>query len=71
MNAVDSFLKVVRHTVAARLFDEHLLQEHLKFAQKIIDKIPVFSLTYPRKIEQLSLLQKTLIEFLYDWESDK
>ena len=71
MNAVDSFLKIVRHTVAARLFDERLLQEHLKFAQKIIDKIPVFSLTYPRKIEQLPLLQKTLIEFLYNRESNK
>ena len=71
MNAVDSFLKVVRHTVAARLFNEHLLQEHLKFAQKIIDKTPVFSLIYPRKIEQLPLLQKTLTEFLYNRESNK
>lgn len=44
----EAALALVRHTVAARLFDRELLANHLAFATQAAQRIPVRRLLYPR-----------------------
>ena len=40
---------LIRHTVAARLFDKPLLAAHLDFCAEAAARIPVWRLAYPRR----------------------
>ena len=64
MKPVESLLGVVRHTVAATLFDHEIMQMHMLFAKKIIDQVGVYQVSYPREIQQLPKLRKEIINFL-------
>ena len=61
---VDAALTVVRHTVASRLFEPQVMRQHLDFAQRLVRKIDVYQISYPRDLSQLSLLRKAISEFV-------
>jgi hypothetical protein len=46
-------LGLVRHTVAARLFDHELQGRHLEACAKLTRRLPVRALAYPRRLEML------------------
>ena len=51
---------LIRHTVAARLFDPPLLQEHLFACAAMTNHIPVSRLVYPHQREVLPYVQELL-----------
>ncbi len=61
LTAVDATLALVRHTVAAKLFDTQLLGKHLTFAATVANQVPVKQLIYPRIYEQLPAVSSALI----------
>ena len=44
---------LIRHTVAARLFDKPLLAAHLDFCAEAAARIPVWRLAYPHRRDVL------------------
>ncbi len=61
---VQAMLQVVRHTVAAKLFDTVTLEQHAGFAKKISVLVPVIEVSYPREIDQLDQLRESVVEYL-------
>ncbi|MGC9334109.1 MAG: hypothetical protein ACP5JJ_08180 [Anaerolineae bacterium] len=47
--ARQGMLSLIRHTVAARLFDRDLLERHMNFCADGVDKVPVRWLSFPRQ----------------------
>jgi len=64
VQSIDSVLAVIRHTVAARLFEPSLMKKHLEFATALINKVTVYRISYPRDIKQLPVLRKAIIDFI-------
>jgi hypothetical protein len=60
LGARDSLLALIRHTVAARLFDAELLERHLTFSAAVAGRIPVWRLSYPREPASLPRLAKAI-----------
>jgi hypothetical protein len=56
----DAALAVVRHSVAARLFDGALLARHLAFCAHAAAHVKISRLTYPRRVELLSAVRDAL-----------
>ena len=50
LSSRDAALSLVRHTVAARLFDPVLLERHLGFCARVAAEVPVRALAYPREL---------------------
>ena len=59
-----AMLQIVRHTVAAKLFDTYTLREHAGFAKKVSTLVPVVEISYPREFRQLSELQNKIVDYL-------
>lgn len=57
-------LAVIQHTIAARLFGRQLLADHLAFCDSFSASVPVRSLKYPRRFEQLPLVRDAIEEDL-------
>jgi len=57
-------LQVVRHTVAAKLFDKPALQKHAKFAKKLSVSVPVIEVSYARNLDDVADLRKEIINYL-------
>lgn len=55
---------VIRHTVAAKLFDRDLLIGQMEFAARLAETTPVYELVYPRKFNQLPLVASIFQEAL-------
>ena len=51
---------LIRHTVAARLFDKSLLAAHLDFCAETAARIPVWRLAYPHQRENLPQVRVTI-----------
>jgi hypothetical protein len=49
----EATLALVRHTVAARLFDQELLADHLAFCARLAASVPVRRLRYQRSFDSL------------------
>lgn len=63
---VKALLSLIRHTVAAKLFDEQQLVYHLSFINQLISEVPVYELSYPRRIDKLGKLRKHITQHLGD-----
>jgi len=61
---IDAMLQIVRHTVAAKLFDNRNLQTHASFARHVSSSVPVVEVSYPRDLEQLPNLRQSIVEYL-------
>jgi len=61
---VQAMLQVVRHTVAAKLFDTTTLREHARFAKKVSTLVPVIEVSYPRDLDKLDQLRHSIIDYL-------
>ena len=59
-----AMLQVIRHTVAAKLFDSSVLQQHANFAKKVSALVPVIEVSYPRDLDQLDNLRDAIVEYL-------
>jgi hypothetical protein len=59
-----ALLEVIRHTVAARLFDNQMMRQHVRFAKRLVKTTPVVELAYPRNIEQLPALREHVLNYL-------
>lgn len=57
---------LIRHTVAARLFDKPLLAAHLDFCAAAAARIPVWRLTYPHRQECLPQVREAICRSLTD-----
>ena len=60
MDTQEGTLALVRHTVAARLFDDELLAGHLAFCALIASDVPVKRLQYRRAFDDLPLVSEAL-----------
>ncbi|MCO5207388.1 MAG: hypothetical protein M9928_20460 [Anaerolineae bacterium] len=56
----EAALTLARHTVAARLFDQSLLRQHLAWCSAMAHAIPVVALTYPHRRDALPCVQAAL-----------
>ncbi len=61
---IDAMLQIIRHTVAAKLFDDRNLQTHASFARHVSSSVPVVEVSYPRDLEQLPDLRESIVEYL-------
>lgn len=61
LTTVDAALALVRHTIAAKLFDAQLLSQHLAFAATVANHVPVKQLIYPRLYTQLPSVSLALV----------
>jgi hypothetical protein len=61
---VQAMLQVVRHTVAAKLFDTSTLRQHARFAKKVSTVVPVIEVSYPRDLDKLDQLRQSIIDYL-------
>jgi len=59
-----AMLQIVRHTVAAKLFDASTLEQHVQFAKVVANVVPMFELNYPRKLSSLPELRTQIVEEL-------
>lgn len=66
----DALIQIVRHTVAARLFDTSLMIEHSRFAKFLSGEIPVVELKYPRDLTRLNQLRFAILKYLRKQEYD-
>lgn len=66
LGGVKALLALIRHTVAAKLFDEQQLVYHLSFVNELITEVPVYELSYPRRIDKLGKLRKHVAQHLGD-----
>jgi len=64
LRRTDALLQIVRHTVAARLFDNNMMKQHAKFAKRLSGVAPVIELSYPRQIDQLDILRDQIVDYL-------
>jgi hypothetical protein len=62
--ANEAALALVRHSVAARLFDDSLLAKHLSFCADAAMRIPVRRLAYPRRHKVLPRVRDAIAEDL-------
>ena len=60
----EAMLQIVRHTVAAKLFDRAQLKKHARFAKKLSGQVAVVELNYPRQLDKLSALRRSAIDYL-------
>jgi hypothetical protein len=60
----EAALTLVRHTLAARLFDKRLLAQHLSFCAEAAARVPVRRLSYPRRHEVLPLVREAILDDL-------
>lgn len=63
LSRTDALLQIVRHTVAARLFDQNVMREHARFAKRMSGRIPVIEVNYPRNLNGLAELRDAVMEF--------
>lgn len=66
LSTIEAMLQVVRHTVAAKLFNRDLLAAHASFANEFVSRVPVIELSYPRDLSQLGELRATILDYLSD-----
>ena len=59
-----AMLQVVRHTVAAKLFDSSMLRQHAHFAKRVSSFVPMIEISYPRDIDQLDHLRSSIVDYL-------
>ncbi len=64
LSKAEGMLQFVRHTVAAKLFDEKVMSRHSKFADYFARKVPVVELSYPRDLLQLTELREQILDYL-------
>lgn len=60
----ESMLQLIRHTVAAKLFGDSVMRRHARFARNVSLFAPMFEVSYPRDMDALPELRKTIVEFL-------
>lgn len=60
LSARSATLGLVRHTVAAQLFGQDLLAQHLDFAADAAAHVPMRHLTYPREVRALPAVRDAL-----------
>lgn len=60
----EAMLQLIRHTVAARLFNDAMLREHARFSKRLSATVPVIQVSYPRKLELLPQLRTELVRYL-------
>jgi len=60
----DGLLQMIRHTVAARLFGQTLMNTHAKFSTRVAGRVPMIELSFPRNIMQLDQLRDAVIAYL-------
>lgn len=58
--AQEATLTLVRHTVAARLFDQQLLADHLAFCARLAESVPVKRLHYRRSFDSLPRVSRAI-----------
>jgi hypothetical protein len=61
---VQAMLQVVRHTVAAKLFDAETLHRHANFAKKVSSLVPVIEVSYPREFDKVDQFRESIVEYL-------
>ena len=66
LSTVEAMLQVVRHTVAAKLFNRDLLSEHASFANELVSSVSVIELSYPRDLSRLGELRAAILSHLSD-----
>jgi len=66
----EGLIEIVRHTVAAKLFDNALMIEHVRFAKFLSGEVPVVELKYPRNLERLNHLRFAIFKYLRNHDFD-
>lgn len=64
LSSSQAMLEVVRHTVAAKLFNFRQLEQHLIFAKNLSSLLPVYEVSYPRKLDALPELREQIVDWL-------
>ncbi len=62
INKSEALLQVVRHTVAAKLFDEYTMRRHARFARELCLAVPMLEVEYPRDLARLPELQQQIMQ---------
>lgn len=57
----NALLRLIRHTVASRLFDSALLKKHLHFCAEAIQSVLVRQLSYPRRFDIVESLERRIL----------
>lgn len=60
----EGLLQIIRHTMAAKLFNQEQIKAHASFARKLSAVIPVISISYPRDIEKIGEVRSKIVNYL-------
>ena len=60
LEKTEAMLQIVRHTVAAKLFNRAMMKDHARFAKRLSTAVPIFEVSYPRNIEELPRLREAI-----------
>lgn len=61
MDRAASMLQIIRHTVAAKLFDQTLMKQHADFAKHVSKGVPMLEVSYPRSESGLADLRNEIV----------
>ena len=64
MSNTEAMLEIVRHTVAAKLFDQKQMTQHTSYAKRLCLDVPIVELSYPRDLEKLTVLRRAITDYL-------
>lgn len=62
LSKVEALLEIIRHTVAAKLFNDEQMRAHVKLAKRLSAAIPILEVAYPRDLDQISELREKIID---------
>jgi len=62
LKKAEALLQIVRHTVAAKLFDRSMMKHHVRFAKRLSTSVPMFEVSYPRDLDRLGELRSAILE---------
>ena len=60
----EALITLSRHTAASRVFNERLLKENMVFNRNVLNKIPIYNLSYPRDFNCLDHVRDTVSKVL-------
>ena len=64
LRKTEAMLQIVRHSVAAKLYDAEQLQAHAAFARQLSISTPVVELSYPRDLARLDAVRTAITDYL-------
>jgi len=69
LSSAKALIMLIRHTVASRAFNHQKMIEQMAVMREVVERVPVFSVAYPRVLSELPDLRKVIADRLVSVKS--